>query len=235
VLDGLVADDAARRDVELIQRTAEQATALTRQLLAFSRKQILQPRVLDLRATLATMEPLIRRLIGEDVDLVVVPGAGVGRARVDPSQMEQVVLNLAVNARDAMPDGGRLTISLAHVDVDESAAAGSIGLRVGCYVLLSVTDTGTGMDAVTRARLFEPFFTTKEAGKGTGLGLATVYGIVKQSGGHLAVHSAPGRGTSVRVYVPCADESQSAAPAASRAAGAPARSRCSLPTSSCPG
>jgi signal transduction histidine kinase len=193
----------AKQNAELIRKAGEQAAALTRQLLAFSRKQILQPKVIDLNALVVEMERLLRRVIGERFDLQSHPDADNGRVKADPSQLEQVVLNLGVNARDAMPRGGKLIIRTANVSLDRQAASElSASLKPGDYVELSVTDTGAGMDEETMSHIFEPFFTTKGPGKGTGLGLATVYGIVRQTGGGISVESELGKGSTFRIYLP---------------------------------
>ena len=204
LLRDLPPGDSMRGDVEEIRKASERAASLTRQLLAYSRRQMLQPEVLDLNVVVAELDKMLRRLIGENIALVTVLAPDLGRVRADPNQIEQVLVNLAVNARDAMVDGGggTLTIETANVDLDETFTQAHLGAKPGPHALLAVTDTGTGMDATVRAHLFEPFFTTKEVGKGTGLGLATVYGIVKQSDGYISVHSEPGRGASFKIYLP---------------------------------
>jgi len=198
--------NSLRRNAEQIQTASQRATSLTRQLLAFSRKQMLAPKVLNVQAVVADMEKILRRLIGEDVQLETSSAPDLGLVKADRSQIEQVILNLAVNARDAMPEGGRLTIETANAELDASFAHPPAVLAPGKYVMLAVTDNGCGMDTETQTHIFEPFFTTKEKGKGTGLGLATVYGIVKQSGGYVWVYSEPGRGTSFKVYLPRIEE-----------------------------
>lgn len=198
-------DQRAREAVGEIRRSAERAISVTRQLLAFSRKQMLQPRPIDLNAVIADIAKLIRRIIGEDVTLTTQLAEGLASVTADPGQLEQVVLNMAVNARDAMPAGGTLTIATANATVDVATAQATPGLAPGRYALLTVSDTGIGMDAETQSRVFEPFFTTKEAGRGTGLGLATVYGIVVQSGGSIDVQSELHRGTTFRVLLPQTD------------------------------
>jgi len=203
LLDRLPETSSLRHGVEQMQSASERAAGLTRQLLAFSRRQVLQPRVLDLNGVVAGMIQMVSRLIGANIELAFLPALNLGRVKADPSQMEQVVLNLVVNARDAMPDGGRLTIETSNIDLDRSYAAQHPGgLEPGPYVMLTVTDTGCGMDAETQARIFEPFFTTKAQGKGTGLGLATVYGVVKQSGGFIWVYSEVGHGTTFKIHLP---------------------------------
>jgi PAS domain S-box-containing protein len=208
LLEKSVAEKPEEREgVDEILKAAARASALTRQLLAFSRQQVLERRVLDLGAVVSDVEKMLKRLIGEDVEVVFVKAADLGRVKVDPGQIEQVVLNVAVNARDAMPGGGRLTIALADASLGASLATSPDVIPPGRYVVLSMTDTGCGMDAEILSHAFEPFFTTKETGKGTGLGLATVYGIVRQSGGYVAVASAPGEGTTLRIFMPrCDDE-----------------------------
>jgi two-component system cell cycle sensor histidine kinase/response regulator CckA len=181
---------------------AHRAANLTKQLLAFSRQQVLDPRIMDLNESVMRAERLLGRLLGEDIRLRTRLAGDLGKTRVDPTQIEQVIVNLAVNARDAMPGGGQLLIETANADLDEEYVRHHPGSSVGPHVMLAVTDTGTGMDEATQARIFEPFFTTKELGKGTGLGLSTIYGIVKQSGGSIYVYSEVGRGTTFKIYLP---------------------------------
>ncbi len=186
-----------RKYVDEIVYAGERATALTRHLLAFSRGAAAQPRLLDFNSILAEMAPMLRRLLGQQIELVLLPSAGLGRVEADPAQLEQVVVNLATNARDAMPAGGKLVIETANVELEEQSAS-PMGVRPGSYVMLAVSDNGVGMDAETRSRLFEPFFTTKARGKGSGLGLATVYGAVRQAEGQITVYSQPNCGTHLR-------------------------------------
>ena len=218
--------DPRRGLFEEIQMAGERAASLTRQLLAFSRRQVLEPKVLDLSNVLANTETMLRRLIGEDIELATKLKPGLGRVKVDPGQIEQVIMNLAVNARDAMPQGGKFIIETASVEVDEDYARSHKPMTPGKYVMLSVGDTGCGMDLATQAHIFEPFFTTKVKGKGTGLGLATVYGIVKQSGGFIWVYSEPGQGATFKIYFPCVEElAPTAEPAKVRRPTKPAKGK----------
>jgi two-component system, cell cycle sensor histidine kinase and response regulator CckA len=216
MLQDLRAADPMRADVEQIGSAGRRANELTRQLLAFSRRQVLRPEIVNLNDAVSGMTQLLCRIIGEDIELSILPAPTLGRVHVDPGQIGQVLLNLVVNARDAMPRGGRLTIETADVELDADAA--HVSVAPGRFVVLSVSDTGSGMDRATQARIFEPFFTTKEKGKGTGLGLSTVYGIVKQSGGHVSVSSEPGEGTTFKVYLP---RTEAAARRSERARQAP--------------
>ena len=202
MLDQFVSGDPMRAYMTEIKGAGERAVGLTRQLLAFSRQQVLAPQVLDLNTLIANLTKMLKRLIGEDIDLVFNAGPSPATVKADPGQIEQVLMNLAVNSRDAMPRGGKLTIETSHVQVDEAYSSTHFSMPAGPYVMLAVSDTGCGMDKDTQAHMFEPFFTTKEQGKGTGLGLATVYGIVKQSGGYIWVYSEPGAGTTFKIYLP---------------------------------
>jgi len=202
VLEDLPRDHQARQDVEDVVAAGTRAAALTAQLLAYSRKQVLQPRILSINAVLTDVQAMLCRLIGEQVRINLTTRADDWTVRADPNQLEQVILNLALNARDAMPDGGSLTFETEHVVIEGDGSASHVGVTAGEYVMLSVSDTGTGMDELTRSQIFEPFFTTKSVGAGTGLGLATVYGIVRQSGGHIYVYSELGLGTTFKIYLP---------------------------------
>jgi signal transduction histidine kinase/ActR/RegA family two-component response regulator len=214
-------DGPAHALVEEIHHAGERAASLTRQLLAFSRQQVLRMDVLDLNAVVSGVATMLARLIGEDIRLATVLGPQIGRVRADAGQIEQIILNLAVNARDAMPQGGRLTLETADVVLDEAYAQGHMEVQPGRYVSLAISDTGCGMDKATQARIFEPFFTTKGQGKGTGLGLATVFGIVKQSGGHIWVYSEPGHGSTFRILLPVVEAGARTAPAPAARAAAP--------------
>jgi len=202
---GSALEPAQRAALDEIQRAAERGGALTHQLLAFSRGQPFSPRTVPLNTLLVHMEKMLSRLIGEDIELITVAAAEPANVRTDPGQLEQVVMNVVVNARDAMPGGGKVIIETANAQVDQTYAGPNVDLKPGSYVVLAVSDTGMGMDPETVTHLFEPFFTTKAPGKGTGLGLATAYGIVKQSGGAISVYSEPGRGTTVKIYLPSAE------------------------------
>ncbi len=202
---GALTGDDLTAALQEIRSAADKAADLTRQLLAFSRKQVLQPRRLDVNRTIAEMDKILSRLIGEDIDFVTVLSPSVGSVMADPGQIEQVVMNLAVNARDAMPEGGKLMLETAEVELDESYAAEHAEVVPGRYAMVSITDNGTGMTSEEQSRAFEPFFTTKEVGKGTGLGLSTVHGVVKQSGGHIWLYSELGQGTTFKIYLPVDD------------------------------
>jgi len=222
LLEALPAGEPNHSAVEQIMKAGERAAALTRQLLAFSRHQALQPRILNLNQLISGMESMLQRLIGEDIELRYVPRRDLGQVNADPGQLEQVVMNLVVNARDALPRGGIVIIETANVELDENYVATRPGMKAGPHVALMVSDNGVGMDAATRARLFEPFFTTKEPGRGTGLGLTTVFSIVKQSHGGVEVYSEFRMGTTVKVYLPRVDKPaviEGDAPAARAARG----------------
>jgi two-component system cell cycle sensor histidine kinase/response regulator CckA len=208
LLNVLSPSDHVARKIEQIDRSADRAATLTRQLLAFSRMQVLQPQVINLNTIVEEMGKLLPRLIGEDIELIVRADEELGTIRADASQMEQIIMNLAVNARDAMPNGGKFVIETRNVDLDQTYTASHPLMKPGPYVQMTVSDSGTGMDAETQSHIFEPFFTTKEKGKGTGLGLATAYGIVKQSGGFIWVYSELGKGTSFKIYLPRVDQAE---------------------------
>jgi signal transduction histidine kinase/ActR/RegA family two-component response regulator len=212
-------------DLQEILRAGQRAADLTRQMLAFSRQQVLDPKILDLSDLVANLSKMLMRVLGEDIELKTVLAPGLGMVKADRGQMEQVLMNLIVNARDAMPNGGRLTIETANVDLDEAYAREHAGVAPGPHVMIAVSDTGIGMDKATQERIFEPFFTTKEKGKGTGLGLSTVFGIVKQSGGSVWLYSEPGGGATFKIYLPRreegkADQTRSAPPPSAQARGA---------------
>jgi signal transduction histidine kinase/ActR/RegA family two-component response regulator len=202
MLEELKPSDPMRAEMDEVQKAADRAATLTRQLLAFSRRQVLAPKVVNLNYLVEDMNKLLRRLLGEDIELCVRLADNLGSAKADPGQIEQVIMNLAVNARDAMPRGGKLTLETANIELDAAYSRQHAPVVPGSYVMLAITDTGSGIDAETLSHVFEPFFTTKEQGKGTGLGLSTVYGIVKQSGGYIWPYSEPGMGTSFKIYLP---------------------------------
>jgi two-component system cell cycle sensor histidine kinase/response regulator CckA len=205
-LSQLRREDPLHQNISEVKKAADRAAGLTRQLLAFSRKQVMQPKILNLNLIVSELEKMLHRVIGEDIELRTMLEPEIGSVKADPGQIEQVIMNLAVNARDAMPQGGKLTIETQHIYLNEEYARQHIAINPGSYIMLAVSDTGIGMDEQTQARIFEPFFTTKGAGKGTGLGLSTVYGIINQSGGNIRVYSEVGQGTTFKVYLPRVDE-----------------------------
>jgi two-component system, cell cycle sensor histidine kinase and response regulator CckA len=208
----LAHDNPAQHDLKVAENAAWRAAKLTRQLLAFARKQVVEPQVLNLNMVIVELDHMLRRLIDENIDLISMPAADLGQIKADPGQIEQVITNLVVNARDAMPQGGRLTIETANTILDSTYIFQHVGVIPGDYAMLAISDTGIGMSEATQARIFEPFFTTKEIGKGTGLGLAICYGIIKQSGGHIWVYSEVGQGTTFKIYLPRAHDAADTLP-----------------------
>jgi CheY-like chemotaxis protein len=206
LLDNTEGSNPLRTKIEAIQQAADRATTVTRQLLAFSRKQLLELKVVDVNSIVSDMERLLRPLIGENIELITALAEDLGRTRADAGQIEQVIMNLVVNSKDAMPNGGKITISTANVALGDDLRRQYSYIQPGRYVMFSIGDTGQGMDRETQSRIFEPFFTTKEKGKGTGLGLSTVYGIIKQTGGYIFAQSDVGRGTTFRIYLPRVEE-----------------------------
>ena len=222
LLNDLPAEHPLHRSAQAIRKAADRVATLTRQLLAYGRRQLLRPERLDLNQTLGHMEGMFRHLLGSDVEILIRPAADLHIVHADAGQVEQVIMNMVLNAHDAMPDGGKLTLETGNVTFDEENTDPYSEFKPGSYAMLAITDTGRGMSPEVKARVFEPFFSTKDVGKGTGLGLATCYGIIKQSGGHISVVSEPGQGTTFKIYLPQAP-SQTQSPAAGRRAARPAR------------